>query len=205
MATGTELRARLDPRSRAVSDALHEMNRIISGGSFDPANIWPTTEIADVSAHVTALETYMEGLRVGDGVEDAVDTLLRGVPGDGAINTAVKAAVDAVSDVIRDATRIKEEIGAQDRIDAFNALNTPTAPGDYANSPYGLFPAVVDVVNAATGGDASTQGVGDELAKITDAIAAGDAYVIFVAYGLRSVEYLTLALKSGGTVGQDDR
>lgn len=201
MATGTELLTRLDARSRAINDALHEMNKVISGGSFDPDEIWPDSNISNVTSHVTALQSYMDGLSVGSGVQDAVNTLLDGIPGDGAINKAVKAAVTEVSRVITEATKIKDEIGVSDRIDAFNALNTRTAPGDYAGSPYGLFPAVVDVVNAGTGGSASTEGVGDELEKISAAIAAGDAYTIFVAYGLRSVQFLSLALKTGGGGG----
>ncbi|WP_342078158.1 hypothetical protein [Yoonia sp. SS1-5] len=203
MPTGTELFNLLDARSQAISNALDELNIVITGGSFAPTLIWPTTDVADPVAHAAGIAPAMEALEVTNNLEDAIDRLFDGLQGDGAINDAIKSATDAIQEVLTDAAALNDELGVQDRVDAFNELNEP-ASGGRDNPNFGFIPAIEGVINAAANANVDADDALEPLRAVGAAIAAGGAYTVFAAYATSSIEMLNKALTIG-PVGNNDR
>lgn len=202
MATGTELFNLLDARTRAISGALDELNTVITGGSFDRTAIWPTTDVANPVTHAASLDALMEALTVTDNLEDAIDRLFDGLQG-GTINDAIKSATDAVQKVLNDAAKLNDELGVQDRVDAFNELNEP-ASGARTDPNFGFIPAIEGVINAAANSNVDLDDALGPLRAVGAAVAAGGAYTIFSAYATASLEMLNKALTIG-QVGVGDR
>lgn len=192
MATGTEIFNGLDQRTRNVSNALDELNEVISGGAFDRTAIYPATEVADPIAHAAAIEGIMDALTVTPNLADAIDRLFAGLDDGGTINDAVDTALQAVQDVITEISELNDELGVQDRIDAFNELNNPASnTRDIAD--YGFIPAIEGVINAAASSNVDLDDALGPLRAVGDAIAAGSAYAIFAAYGTASLDFLRRA------------
>lgn len=203
MPTGPELFNMLDPRSQAISNALDELNDVITGGTFDrDTMIWKNEEISDVVAHAAGIDATMEGIEVTDNLEDAIDRLFDGLKG-GAINDAIKAATDAIQKVLTDAAKLEDELGVQDRVDAFNELNEP-AQGSRTDPNFGFIPAIEGVINASANSSVDLDDALGPIRAIGAAIAAGGAYTIFAAYATASIEMLNKALRVG-QVGVNDR
>ncbi len=188
MATGTELFNMLDQRTRDVSNALDELNAVISGGTFDRTQIWPTTDVSDPVAHAAAIEGTMDGLSVTANLADAIDRLTEGLDAS-TIGDAIDIAVQAVQDVLTEISELNDELGVQDRIDAFNELNNPATP-DRANPDFGFIPAIEGVINAAASTNVDADDALAPLAAVGAAIAAGGAYTVFAAYSLGSLDFL---------------
>lgn len=195
MPTGTELFALLDQRTRDVSTALDELNAVIAGDAFTPTMVWPTTDIADVVAHPAAVMAAITGLEVNDGLESAIDTLFDGVPG-GSINDAISAATGAVQSALEKMAELNEELGVQERVDAFNELNNP-ASNSRSVPDYGYIPAIEGVINAVADTDIDADDALDPLRAIGAAIAAGGAYAVFAAYATATIEQLNKSLRFG--------
>ena len=203
MPTGTEFFNMLDARTRAISNALDELNTVITGGSFDRAAlIWPTTDVGDGVSHAAGIGAAMEALEVTDNLENAIDRLFDGLQG-GAINDAVKSATDAIQKVLTDAAKLKDELGVADRVNAFNELNEP-ASGTRTNPNFGFIPAIEGVINASANSNVDLDDALGPIRAIGAAIAAGGAYTIFAAYATASIEMLNKALRVG-QVGVGDR
>lgn len=203
MPTGTELFNLLDARTKAISNALDELNIVITGGSFARTLIWPTTDIADPVAHAAGIDPAMAALRVTDNLEEAIDRLFDGLQG-GAINDAIKSATDAIQKVLTDAAKLNDELGVQDRVDAFNELNEP-ASGSRENPNFGFIPAIEGVINAAANSNVDLDDALGPLKAVGAAVAAGGAYTIFAAYATASIEMLNKALTVGQVGVQDER
>lgn len=195
MATGTELFGLLDQRTKDVSNALDELNAVIAGDAFTRTMVWPETDIPDEVAHPAAVMTAVTGLEVVDGLEQALDTLFDGVP-DGSINDAISAATGAVQDALEKMAELNDELGVQDRIDAFNQLNNPAQP-PRTNPDFGYIPAIEGVINAVADTSIDADDALDPLRAIGAAIAAGGAYAIFAAYATASIEQLNKSLRIG--------
>lgn len=195
MPTGTELFNLLDQRTRDVSNALDELNAVIAGDAFDRLVVWPTTDIADPVAHPAAVMAAVTSLDVVDGLESALDTLFDGVPG-GSINDAISAATGAVQDALEKMAELNDELGVQERVDAFNELNNP-ASNSRATADYGYIPAIEGVINAVADTNIDADDALDPLRAIGAAIAAGGAYAIFAAYATATIEQLNKSLRIG--------
>lgn len=193
--TGTELFNLLDQRTRDVSTALDELNAVIAGDAFAPTLVWPTGEIADVPGHPAKVMTDVTALQVVDGLESALDTLFDGVPG-GSINDAISAATGAVQSALEKMAELNEELGVQDRVDAFNELNNPATP-NRETADYGYIPAIEGVINAVADTSIDADDALDPLRAIGAAIAAGGAYAIFAAYATATIEQLNKSLRIG--------
>lgn len=203
MPTGPEFFNLLDPRTKAISNALDELNEVITGGTFDRDTlIWKNADLGDGVAHAATIDAAMEALEVTDNLENAIDRLFDGLQG-GAINDAVKSATDAIQKVLTDAAKLKDELGVQDRVDAFNELNEP-AQDPRTNPNFGFIPAIEGVINAAANSSVDLDDALGPIKAIGAAIAAGGAYTIFAAYATASIEMLNKALRVG-QVGVGDR
>ncbi|MFQ1701623.1 hypothetical protein ACJ5NV_13620 [Loktanella agnita] len=202
MPTGTELFNLLDTRTQAISNALDELNIVITGDSFAHTLIWPTTDVPDPVAHAAGIDAAMAALTVTDNLEDAIDRLFDGLQG-GSINDAIKSATDAIQKVLNDAAQLNDELGVQDRVDAFNELNEP-AQGARTDPNFGFIPAIEGVINAAANSSVDVDDALGPLRAIGAAVAAGGAYAVFAAYATASIEMLNTAL-TVGQVGVGDR
>ncbi len=192
MATGTEIFNGLEQRVRDVSNALDELNEVVSGGSFDRTAIWPTTEVADPLAHAASIEGIVDALTVTPNLADAIDRLFAGLDDGGTVSGAVDTALQAVQDVITEISQLNDEIGVQDRIDAFNELNNPASNTRDVND-YGFIPAIEGVINAAASSNVDLDDALGPLRAVGDAMAAGAAYTVFAAYGTASLSFLNRA------------
>ena len=128
MATGTELFIQLDEKSQRICRALDGLNSVVSGADFDPARIWPTT-VVDELTHPADVIDYLQGLPVIDGLEAAANDLFAGLP-TGDLKGAITQALDAVAQMLRDAGSKRDDL-IGDRLDAFHKLNNP----DTDNNP----------------------------------------------------------------------
>ena len=203
MPTGPEFFNMLDTRTQAISNALNELNEVITGGSFDSATlIWPDSDLSDGVAHAAGIGAAMGALTVTDNLENAIDRLFDGLQG-GSINDAVSSATNAIQQVLTEAAQLNDELGVGDRVDAFNELNEPATP-DRTAPNFGFIPAIEGVINAAANTNVDADDALAPLRAVGAAIAAGGAYTIFAAYATGSIEMLNKAL-TVGQVGVGDR
>ncbi len=210
MATGTELFNELDARSQAISNALDNLNTIISGGetfsgtTFSHQLIWPAgPDQVDLTAHLTAIDTAFGNLEITDNLEDAIDTLFEGLPVGDAIMSASTAISDFMTNLNDEVQGVLDTVGLDDRIEAFKELNNP-ASGALTDPNFGYVQGVLDVFNAAANSNLNTQPVTDALATVEGVLTSKDAYQIFATYVAKSTAYLLKSL-AVGTKGSGDR
>lgn len=205
MATGTELFNNLDQRSKDISNALDELNTVIAGdggSGFDRTQIWPTTDVPDVNVHITALESFMGGLRVVDGVENAIDTLFEGLPVGDAIMSASDEVKNFMQQVNTQVQGLKNTANLGARITAFRELNNPASnTRDVAD--YGYVPAVLGVINAAADTNLNSQPVTDALNRIEGVLNDVDSYNVFASYVAASTALLLKSLAVGDKSADD--
>lgn len=208
MATGTELFNNLDQRSKDISNALDELNNVIAGddgSGFDRTEIWPTDDVPDVNVHITDLEAFMGGLRVIDGVENAIDTLFEGLPVGDAIMSASEEVKKFMQQVNTEVQNLKNTANLGGRITAFQQLNNPASGGGRGVPNYGYVPAVLGVINAAADTNLNSQPVTDALNKIEGVLNDVDSYNVFAAYVAASTVLLLKSLAVGQVSNTDDR
>ena len=205
MATGTELFNNLDQRSKDISNALDELNTVIAGdggSGFDRTQIWPTTDVPDVNVHITALESFMGGLSVVDGVENAIDTLFEGLPVGDAIMSASDEVKKFMQQVNTEVQNLKNTANLGARITAFRELNNP-ASNTRDTADYGYVPAVLGVINAAADTNLNSQPVTDALNKIEGVLNDVDSYNVFASYVAASTALLLKSLAVGDKTTDD--
>lgn len=204
MATGTELFNNLDQRSQNISNALDELNAVITGGvGFDRTTIWPAGEVADVSVHTaTTIPTAFAGFTVVDGVENAIDTLFEGLPVGDAILSASQEVSNFMQQVNTEVQNLLNTANLNDRITAFRQLNNP-ASNDRASPDYGYVPAILGVVNAAANTNLNSQPVTDALNQIEGVLNDVDSYRVFATYVAESTALLLKSLAVGDKDADD--
>ncbi len=203
MATGTELFNELDARSQAISNALDNLNGIISGGetfsgtTFSHQTIWPAgSDDVDLTAHLTSIDTAFGNLEVTDNLENAIDTLFEGLPVGDAIMSASTAISDFMTNLNNEVQGFLNTVGLEDRIEAFKQLNNP-ASGAPTDPNFGYVQGVLDVFNAAANSNLNTQPVNDAIATVEGVLTSKDAYQIFATYVAKSTAYLLKSLAIG--------
>ncbi len=210
MATGTELFNELDQRSKNISNALDNLNTIISGGEtfsgtkFERTLIWPagTTNVS-LTPHLASIGTAFGKLKVTDNLEDAIDTLFEGLPVGDAImsaSTEIKKFMENLNDEVQG---LMGTAGLDDRITAFKELNNP-ASGALTDPDFGYVQGVLDVFNAAANSNLNTKPVTDAIGVVAGVLTSKDAYQIFATYVAQSTAYLLKSLAVGAK-GTDDR
>lgn len=195
MANRTAKYNALPQKLKDVDAALRELCEVITGGAFDPDQIWGETAAESIS-------DYMETMTTDPGLKTKINELLGGLPGSSAINSAIEAMTQGLQDVISEIESTSNELGDEvgTRFQAFKALNTPhsASPG-YNYQPndgnYGFFPAIAGVINEAAGSNINTQDVMGPLNDIVNVAAAGAAIVDFVAYATGCIDLLGEALQ----------
>lgn len=206
MATGTELFNNLDQRSKNISNALDELNKVITGGNFSRTAIWPdTTDQVDVNLHTTTtIPAAFAALSVFDGVEDAIDTLFEGLPVGDAIMSASDEVKKFMQNLNKEVENLMNTANLNDRINAFKALNGADSDNNPTTAPYGYIPAILGVINAAADSNLDSTAATDALNKIEGVLNDADSYRIFASYVAESTSLLLKSL-AVGTKGQDDR
>ncbi len=198
MATGTELKSQLisgNPDLQGVNDSLDELVKVLGGddaNAFDPTTVWPDSEINDLPAHTAKVLSDLKAAPVDGDLNGAIKRLLDGVPTGDTIKVAVDAVVGALGSIVENAGKLRDKLGATDRIKAFNELNEAHAGGTYGTANFGLFPAIGEVVNAA-GGEVNAKAALAPLAEVAGAIASADGYLIFANYALGTLDLLKRA------------
>ncbi|MEM6621907.1 MAG: hypothetical protein AAF674_06730 [Pseudomonadota bacterium] len=203
MATGTELFNNLDARSKNISNALDELNSVITGDvGFDRTTIWPTTDVT-VTTHVeTTIPTAFTGYTVVDGVENAIDTLFEGLPVGNAIMSASDEVKKFMQKVNTEVNGVLETAGLNDRIQAFKDLNND-ATSDRTAAPYGYVPALLGVINAAANTNLDSKPVSDALNAVEGALNDVDSYRVFATYVAESTALLLKSLAVGDKTAND--
>ena len=198
MPTGTELFNNLDQRSQNISNALDELNTVITGGvGFDRLTIWPTTDIPDVSVHTaTTIPNAFAGYTVTDNLEGAIDTLFGGLPGGDAILSAAEEVSNFMQQVNTEVQSLLNTANLNDRITAFRQLNNP-ASNSRAEADFGYVPAILGVVNAAANSNLNSQPVTDALNTIEGVLNDADSYRVFATYTAESTSLLLTSLAFG--------
>ncbi len=194
MAKGTELKSKLDANVQKFNDGLDELVRVLGGdqaGAYDPADVWPDSDI-DATVHANKVLTDLKAAPFDSDLNATIKKLLDGVPASDTIQTAVDAVIAAVESVVKEAGKLSDQIGAGDRVAAFNELNKPHAEGTYGTANFGFFRALGGVITAG-GGSADLDSALAPLAAVAGAIEAGDAYLIFTNYALGALDLLKRA------------
>jgi hypothetical protein len=182
----------LPQRLKDVSNALKEMNEVITGGSFDIAQIWGATAVDNIT-------TFMDSQTVLADLATTVHNLLNGLPGGSSVSSAIQTAIDGVQSVITKVQSTAADLGGS-RLDAFKRLASPhsTNPGyTYQPAPaagFGLVPAIAGLVAAAADTEFSPDSVLGPINQVMDVANAAQGVADFVEYAVASVELLKKAL-----------
>jgi hypothetical protein len=201
MSTGTDLRNALPAKLKNdVLPAIDELVRVLGGnapGRFDPATVFPPGDspegdVPDPLAHAAQITMDMQSAPIDDDITTNMTQLLAGLDG----TDVVKAALDKALDWMQEQLETGSAIGGtvQERIDAWNKLNTENA-GRYDDSAkLGFIPAIEGVINSLAPG--ANVDADDYIGPINDAIALlmeAGATAIFTAYAGGAAQMLSRA------------
>jgi hypothetical protein len=200
MTTGTELRDALPAKLKNdVLPAIDELVRVLGGdtpNAFDPATVFPAGDspegdVPDPAAHAAQIAVAMTTAPIDDDIKTNMTKLLEGVPGTDAVTAALDEAIAWINEQLTTVSSIGGNV--QERIDAWNKLNTENA-GRYDDpNKLGFIPAIEGIINSV----ANTKADADDLiGPIEDAIAllmAVGATTIFTAYATGALQMLSRA------------
>jgi hypothetical protein len=196
MTTGTELRDALPAKLKNdVLPAIDELVRVLGGdtpNAFVPATVFPATEVADPAAHAAQIASAMTIAPIDSDITTNMTKLLEGVPGTDAVTAALDEAIAWINEQLTTVSSIGGNV--QERIDAWNKLNTENA-GRYDDADkLGFIPAIEGVINSLAPG--ANVDADDLIGPIEDAIAllmAVGATAIFSAYATGALQMLSRA------------
>jgi len=185
----------LPAKLKEIDAALREVCEVITGGAFDPDEVWGAN-----TTHATVGE-YMETLTVDAGLKQKITDLLSGLPGSSAIGSAIEAMTQGLQGVVSKIESTSNEIGSEvgDRFQAFKALMTPhaTTPGyDYqaGDGNYGFFPAIANAVSAGAASGMDVNQILGPLNEVMDVVNAGQGIADLLAFATGTIDLIGEAL-----------
>jgi hypothetical protein len=185
----------LPAKLKSISAALDEMNKVVTGGFFNPDQIWGATAVADIPAHMKMLADT----KIAPSLRTEVDKLLKGLPTSSTVGSAISTVLNGVQKAVDEIFKINSELGVSGRLEAFNNLNDPHPEGDYAIDPaagenFGLFPALEGVINAGLDTQIDLDNYLEPLHKVVAVAAGAQSVAYFTQYATGSLQLLQKAL-----------
>lgn len=191
MSTGTQLREALHERLRHVDKALVDLNSVLEQGPFEFAIIWPPGEVE--ASHAASIRDKLRARPLSKDLVKHVQDLFKGLEGGSTIKRAVQTAINAITNAIKKTTELSDEL-VGNRKELFEGLFNKQPLGAngiplYGKAPYGLFPAVANVVTAA----APEMGLPDVMGPaqtIMDSLRSAESFMIFSEFAAATIERL---------------
>lgn len=192
MADREKLFASLPEPMKKINQAVDEMNKVVTGGKFDPDQIWGKQAADDV-------KTYMDALPVDAKLKEELNKLLNGAPSMvfDAINTMIKGLQDVVGKIQSKAESVGNDVLG--RIDALNNLSANHQANNYQfdDKKFGLFPAITGIVTAAAGAEpVDFNQIMGPINQAADYIQNAMSVSHFVTYAISSIDLLNRALNT---------
>lgn len=181
----------LPQKLKDVDTALRELAKVLTGGTFEPNEIWGQNAQANVTA-------YMEGLSVDGDLQQKISDLLSGLPGSSAIGSAIDSMTAGLQSVVGQIESTVNEVGNEvdARFQALKALMTPHLNNDYdaTDGNYGFFPAVVNAITAGATPGTDVDAIMGPLNQVMDVVHAGQGITTLTAFASGCIDLLGEAL-----------
>lgn len=196
MPTGTELKDALpDKLKNDVLPAIDELVKVLGGdtaNAFDPATVYPASDVADLAAHAAQITNDMQAAPIDADITTNMQKLLKGVPGADAVTSALDKAIDWIETQLKEVSSISGDI--TERLEAWNKLNTEHPAADYTDpNKLGFIPAIEGVINSVANTNADADDITKPIEDAAAVLAAAGAVGIFSAYALGAMQMLTRA------------
>lgn len=180
----------LPERMQQISKAVDEMNKVVTGGKFDPEQVWGAKATDN-------LTDYMTKLPIDEKLKAEVNKLLNGAPAP--ITSAIDKMVTGLKDVVK---KLQDQVDAvgddvTGRIEALKNLTEEHQPGDYsfADNHFGLIPALTGIITTAADTEPiNVQEIIGPLNKLKEIVEAGQGTGYFIQYATTSIDLLQRAV-----------